>query len=167
MSPSKRSSSPTSASSSSKARAGGARGGPLGRSNFVVDWGGGSVASQGFSEVIFPPFVLGGGAGASADATPAAASDVAASGGTHLLLRRGATGALDLYEWWDQGRRSPAPRRRVVTVRLLGADQKSVVMTWRFRNARPVSLAYSPLLAMEAGVLMETIAIAFDRVDME
>ena len=64
------------------------------------------------------------------------------------------------------GRRGQAPRRRVVTVRLLGADQRSVVMTWRFRNARPVSLAYSPLLAMDAGVLMETIVIAFDDVEM-
>ena len=39
-------------------------------------------------------------------------------------------------------------------------------MTWRFRNARPVSLTYSPLLAMESGVLMETIAIAFHGVEM-
>ena len=164
MSPSKRSSSPTSASSSS--RAGGVRGGPLGRSNFVVDWGGGSAASQGFAEVIFPPFVLGG--GTSASAAPVATGDGgAAPADGHLLLRRGATGALALYEWWDRARHGRAPRRRVVTVRLLGPDQKSVVMTWRFRNARPTSLAYSPLLAMEAGVLMETISIAFDSVEME
>jgi hypothetical protein len=43
---------------------------------------------------------------------------------------------------------------------------RDVLMTWRFRNARPVSLAYSPLLAMDAGVLMETIEIAFDGVEM-
>ncbi|MCE9659799.1 MAG: phage tail protein [Burkholderiales bacterium] len=84
----------------------------------------------------------------------------------HLVLRRGATGALDLYDWWDRARRGRAPRRRVVTVRLLDAGQRSVVMTWRFLNARPVSLAYSPLLAMDAGVLMETIEIAFDDVEM-
>jgi len=164
MSPSKKSSSPTSASSSSKG--GGVRGGPLGRSNFVVDWGGGSAASPGFAEVIFPPFVLGG--GTSASAAPVATGDGgAAPADGHLLLRRGATGALDLYEWWDRARHGQAPRRRVVTVRLLGPDRKSVVMTWRFRNARPTSLAYSPLLAMEAGVLMETISIAFDSVEME
>ena len=39
-------------------------------------------------------------------------------------------------------------------------------MTWRFRNARPVSLAYSPLDALGTGVLMETIELAFDRVEM-
>jgi len=138
---------------------------PLGSSNLVVDWGGGSALSQGFAEVIFPPFVLEGGARPSA--TPLAASIDAAAQDGHLVLRRGATGALDLYAWRDRARRGQAPRRRVVTVRLLAADQKSVLMTWRFRNARPTSLAYSPLLAMEAGVLMETIAIAFDSVEME
>ena len=160
MSPSKRSSSPTSASSSSE---GAVRGGPLGRSNFVVQWGGASAAAQGFAEVIFPPFAVAGGATA-----PDVAGGESAEAATanHLVLRRGATGALDLYDWWDRTRRGQAPRRRVVTVHLLGVDQRSVVMTWRFRNARPVSLAYSPLLAMDAGVLMETIVIAFDGVEM-
>jgi hypothetical protein len=129
----------------------------------VVDWGGGSAASQGFAEVIFPPFVLDGGTSQ-------------ASRPDHRRRRRckrrvssaapRRTGALDLYDWWDRARRGQVPRRRVVTVHLLGADQRSVVMTWRFRNARPVSLAYSPLLAMDAGVLMETIVIAFDGVEM-
>jgi len=160
MSPSKRSSSPTSASSSSD---GAVRGRPLGRSNFVVQWGGASVAAEGFAEVVFPPFAV---AGSAAPAEGATTEDAAAAGARHLVLRRGATGALDLYAWWDSARRGQAPRRRVVTVRLLGADQRSVLMTWRFKNARPVSLAYSPLLAMEAGVLMETIAIAFDAVEM-
>ena len=160
MSPSKRSFSPTSASSSSD---GAVRGRPLGRSNFVVQWGGASAAAQGFAEVIFPPFAVAGGAtvpdGAAGEGGVVATAN-------HLILRRGATGVLDLYDWWELARRGQAPRRRVVTVRLLGADQRSVVMTWRFRNARPVSLAYSPLLAMDAGVLMETIAIAFDSVEM-
>jgi phage tail-like protein len=157
MSPSKRSSSPTSASSSSE---GAVRGGPLGRSNFVVQWGGASAAAQGFAEVIFPPFAVAG------EATAPEGAPQEGAIARHLVLRRGATGALDLYDWWDRTRRGQAPRRRVVTVRLLGADQRSVVMTWRFRNARPVSLAYSPLLAMDAGVLMETIVIAFDDVEM-
>jgi phage tail-like protein len=160
MSPSKRSSSPTSASSSSD---GAVRGRPLGRSNFVVQWGGASAAAQGFAEVIFPPFAVAGGATTPDGATSEGAVTATAN---HLVLRRGATGALDLYDWWELARRGQAPRRRVVTVRLLGADQRSVVMTWRFRNARPVSLTYSPLLAMDAGVLMETIEIAFDGVEM-
>lgn len=161
MSPSKRSSSPTSASSSSEAGRG--RGGPLGRSNFEVDWGGGaSGVSRAFSEVVFPRFL----ADAGGDGDPPAIEGGAAPG-DHLVLRRGATGALDLYDWWDRTRRGQLRRWRVVTVRLLGADARTVLMTWRFHRARPVALTYSPLLAMESGVLMETIEIAFARVEME
>ena len=111
--------------------------------------------------MIFPPFVLEG-----ANTTTAQTTTDAATADGHLVLRRGATGALDLYEWWDSARRGQAPRRRTVTVRLLALDGRQVLMTWRFRNARPVSLSYSPLLAMESGVLMETIAIAFHGVEM-
>lgn len=155
MSPSKKSSSPTSASSSSRS-SGGA---PLGRSNFIVEWGGRSALAEGFAEVIFPPFLV------AADADPAAPGEGSVAS-DRLVLRRGATGILDLYDWWDRARRGEAPRRRTVTIRLLGADGRNVVMTWRFRNARPVSLSYSPLLAMDPGVLMETIEIAFHGVEM-
>ena len=162
MSPSKRSSSPTSASSSSD---GDARDRPLGRSNFVVQWGGASAAAQGFAEVVFPAFaVADDGDGARPVDSPTAGSGTSVAS-RHLVLRRGATGALDLYGWWDQARRGEAPRRRIVVVKLLAAD-RSVALTWRFRNARPVSLAYSPLDAMQSGVLMETIEIAFDDVEM-
>ena len=157
MSPSKRSSSRTSASSSSDAGRG--RAGPLGRSHFVVDWGGRSALSQGFAEVVFPRLLV------ERDATGATPADDGA--GEHLILRRGATGALDLYDWWDRARRGQAPRRRVVTVQLLDPGGRDVLLTWRFREARPVSLTYSPLLAMESGVLMETIEIAFHAVEME
>ena len=160
MSPSKRSSSPTSASSSSDAGRG--RGGPLGRSNVVVDWGGRGAQSQGFVEVVFPRFV--GERDAAAAASPADAGPGGA--GERLVLRRGATGALDLYDWWDRSRRGRAPRGRVVTVQLLDARGRTVLMTWRFSGARPVSLAYSPLLAMDPGLLIETIEIAFDAVEM-
>ena len=76
-------------------------------------------------------------------------------------------GALDLYDWWDRTRRGQLRRLRVVTVRLFGGDGRTVLMTWRFHRARPVALTYSPLLAMEAGLLMETIEIAFGRVEIE
>ena len=82
------------------------------------------------------------------------------------MLRRGATGALDLYEWWQAARAGSAKRGRVVTVKLLAADLATVVMTWRFRNARPLALSYSPLNALDGSVLMETIELAFDAVEM-
>ena len=39
-------------------------------------------------------------------------------------------------------------------------------MTWLFRNARPLSLAYSPLNALEGSVVVETLELAFDRMEM-
>jgi T4-like virus tail tube protein gp19 len=118
--------------------------------NFLVEFGVG--AGGGFAEVIFAPFNAGSGDGAPL--------------GNRLVLRRGATGALDLYEWWNQARRGQAPRRRVVRVKLLAEDHTTVVLTWRFRNVKPVSLAYSPLNALEGSVLMETIELVFDEVEI-
>ena len=141
---------------------------PHGSANFLVEIGRANArsAEAGFFEVIFPPFV----AGDSGDAGKHEDVDDDDAGGPspsrHLVLRRGATGALDLYAWWDAARRGEAPRRRVVTVKLLADDLRTVVLTWRFRTARPVRLSYSPLRALDGGVLMETIELAFDGVEM-
>ena len=141
---------------------------PHGCANFLVEIGRANArsAEAGFFEVVFPPFVAG---DAAADqpgdvAGVHARTDLAPA--NHLLLRRGATGALDLYAWWDAARRGEAPRRRVVTVKLLADDMRTVVLTWRFRNVRPVRLSYSPLRALDGGVLMETIELAFSDVEM-
>jgi phage tail-like protein len=140
---------------------------PHANSNFVVEFGSGASRSgrTGFAEVVFAPFTIpetppGRRA---APAVPAPASDAAAP---RLILRRGVTGALDLYDWWDQARRGKAPPRRVMSVKLLAEDRATVVWTWRFRNVRPVSLSYSPLRGIEGGVLMETIELAYDDVAM-
>lgn len=134
---------------------------PLASSNFRVELGAG--ASSGFAEVVFPRFAV----DAGADAAPeAAGASTAAASSKHLLLRRGATGALDLYDWWDQARRGRAPARRVVRVKLLAEDHATVVMTWRFRNVRPVSLSYSPLRGVDGGILMETLELSYDDVEM-
>ena len=66
----------------------------------------------GFAEVVFAPFTIPETAPGRRAATspPAPASDAATQ---RLILRRGVTGALDLYAWWDQARRGGAlPRRR-------------------------------------------------------
>lgn len=114
----------------------------------------GRDAAAGFAEVIFPPFDHAReGEGAPADARP------------QLVLRRGATGRLDLYEWWDAARRHKAPPTRTVTVQLLGDDERPV-LTWRFIAAHPATLSYSPLNAMSGSVVMEQIALAFERVEI-
>ena len=86
--------------------------------------------------------------------------------GNRLVLKRGVAGTLDLYAWWDKARRGRAPQRRAVKIELLSDDHATVVLTWRFRNVRPVSLSYSPLRANESGILIETVELAFDSMEM-
>jgi phage tail-like protein len=132
---------------------------PLLNANFVVEIGAGKPG--GFAAVVFGAFTAKPGA-----ALPSVATAASAPPADSVLLRRGATGALDLYAWWRQARDGRAPPRRTVTVKLLADDHATVRMTWRLRNARPVSLAYSPLDALDGSVLMETIELAFDDVEM-
>lgn len=140
---------------------------PHGNSNFVVEFGSGASRSgrTGFAEVVFAPFAIPETAPRrrAASSAPAPASDWATQ---RLVLRRGVTGALDLYAWWDQARRGKAPPRRMMSVKLLAEDHATVVWTWRFRNVRPVSLSYSPLRGVDGGVLMETLELAYDDVEM-
>ncbi len=107
----------------------------------------------GFSEVVFPPL----------DASMAAADGQSDTSGAPptLVLRRGFDGRLDLYRWWDQARRRRVRRGRTITVRLLEADSRTPVTTWRFSQARPLQLAYSPLDALHGGVLIETLTLGF------
>jgi phage tail-like protein len=84
----------------------------------------------------------------------------------YLLLRRGFTGRLDLYEWWLQQRQPKRTAGRVVTVELLDEAHRDVGVTWRFTGCRPVALDYSPLDALASGLLIETARLAFDEVSM-
>jgi len=132
---------------------------PHANANFLVDLGYGNSQGrdEGFCEVVFPEFRID-------------SRELAQHNGTtaprRLILRRGVTGSLDLYAWWDEARRGNAPRQRTVKVELLAADHSTVVLTWHFREARPVSLSYTPLNAMDGSVLIETIELEFDTMEM-
>jgi phage tail-like protein len=137
---------------------------PWGNSNFLVDIGGGDSRSPtaGFAEVIFPPFTI----ESVESSTSREGGPAEALSSHHLVLKRGLTGRLDLYVWWNKARRGKAPQRRTVKIELLSEDHSTVVMTWRFRNVRPVSLCYSPLRALEGGVVIETVEFAFEGMEM-
>ena len=142
---------------------------PYGNSNFLVDFGTGDArsATAGFAEVIFPTFAVNVGDAREYESPATQIPSVAGSAPeNHLILKRGMIGALDLYAWWNKARKGKAPQRRTVKVELLSDDQSTVVLTWRFRNVRPVSISYSPLRASEGGIVMETIALVFDSVEM-
>lgn len=139
--------------------------GPCGNGNFLVDLGTGDARSPaaGFCEVIFPEFLIPAQRLQEAgDVLPAPATN------PHLVLRRAATGAPDLYQWWQLARAGgKAPPRRTVTIDLLGPDMASTLMRWRFLKASPVGLVYSPLNALTPGLLYETLSLAFASVELD
>jgi phage tail-like protein len=124
-----------------------ADGRPAGNHRFLVDLGDRAdpyAAGAGFSEVVFPRFEVHEGV-----TEP------------RLVLRRGATGARNLYQRWDK-----APRR-TVRVTLLGDDGATPVMRWRFVDARPVALEYGALDANAPTVLLESIELVYERIEIE
>ena len=113
----------------------------------------GRTVELGCSEVVFPP--LSAHAGAQVSVTE-----------EQLVIRRATGGDRLLHDWWQKACRGRAPQRRSVRVTLLSPDQERAVMHWRFRNARPVTLHYSPLNALDSALVIESLAIAFDSVDI-
>lgn len=140
---------------------------PYGNFNFVVVLGAGTKSSSelGVSEVVFPTFLATRPGRARSRVSPNVASNGAQTS-DHLVLRRGFTGSLDLYAWWNETRGRRVARRRTVEVRLLSEDHATVATIWRFRDARPVSLGYSPLRSNESGLVIESLELTFGRMDM-
>ena len=56
---------------------------------------------------------------------------------------------------------------RNITVRLLNEDHSAVVLTWKFLRARPASYQFSPLNALDPEVLIESLELAFERLEIE
>jgi phage tail-like protein len=136
--------------------------------HFLVDLGRGDARDPevGFCEVVFPEFRIGPAKRVKRGGTPVVPSSPTEGHSRHLILRRGVTGSRDLYEWWDQARRGKARQPRTVTVQLMTPDLSRAVLTWRFYRARPVCLSYAPLNALQATVLMESVELEFDKVEM-
>ncbi len=118
----------------------------------IVD-GNGRAVEIGCSQVLFPPLA----AHAESQSPPAE---------EHLVLRRATGGDALLHDWWAKACKGRAPQRRSVRVTLLAPDRERAVQCWRFRNARPVALHYSPLDAMAHALVMESLSIAFDSVEI-
>jgi phage tail-like protein len=127
--------------------------------NFRVAIGARARAGEGFSSVRLPTML----------ARPDAAAEVEAALGAaneHLVLSRGFTGALDLYDWWLQERAPKPSRGRIVTVDLLDETVREVVASWRFIGCRPVALHYSPFDALASTIVTETIVLDFDDAEI-
>lgn len=131
---------------------------PFHNAHFRVDIGDSesSPADLGFSEVVFPQFP-----------TRAGPESAGAAACGHLRLTRGASVAADLRLWWRLTRDSKTPPTRTVRVTLLSPESREPVLTWTFHDAYPVSLAFSPLDALQGTFLKETLEVAFGRVEVD
>ncbi len=139
--------------------------GPLEGSNFVVDLGAGDDTS--IARVDLPVAVVDEVAYRSGnDKTAEPRKQPGLASYSHLVLHRGLTSNLDLWHWWEQARGGDATVDRDVRVRLLDPSRQPV-LTWRFRNAFPVSYRLSPLDATSSDIVVETVELVFDSMDAE
>ena len=138
--------------------------------NFLVDLGTGNTdgPDAGFSEVVFPEFAL--------DVIEYRSGNARENGVIKLtglerhgnvVLKRGVVGSLHLYQWWNQVRNGDQSALRTVVVQLQSEDHTAVVLTWKLLRARPVKLLYSGLNATGAGLAVEHLELAFERIEME
>ena len=142
---------------------------PHHNAHFVVDLGRGNAtdADAGSCEVVFPESRIGLAERVDRDDAPQVPPPSRTeSSSRRLILRRGVTGSRDLYEWWDEARRGAAWQARTVTVHLMTPDLSSVVLTWCFHVARPVCLSYAPLNALQPTVLIESVDLEFDTMEI-
>lgn len=142
---------------------------PYGRNNYLVDLGTGDTASvqAGFVEVVLPdahiePIGYRNGNDKQVESRKVPGS---VSYG-NLVLKRGAIGSLDLYQWWNELRNGTLSPRNV-TVQLQNEDRSAVVLTWRFSSAWPVRYGFEPLGTSPCGPALEVIELTFERMEME
>ena len=143
---------------------------PYSSQNFLVDLGTGDTSGveAGFSEVIFPDARVQVGEYRSGnDRENNKRKITLTTEYGNLILKRGAIGSLALYDWWNTVRNGDQGSLRSIRVHLLSEDLTQTVLTWKFTNARIVSITYSPLNACAPDVLTEIVELAFERMEME
>lgn len=143
---------------------------PYSNYNFLVDLGTGDSGNPqaGFCEVILPY--------AAVDVIQYRSGNDKESGVRkipgrahygNVIFKRGVIGSLDLYQWWDEVRNGNLKSARTVTVQLQNEDHTEIVMVWKFLRAWPVRYECSPLDAKGKETLIESLELAFERLEME
>lgn len=130
---------------------------PLGSFNFRVQIGTGRTALRlGFTMVEFPPLCV-------PEAPVPRALEAAPA---LLVLHRASTRSLDLYAWWNATRHARRVVGRTVLVELLDATGDGSLRNWRFTGCKPVTLQYSPLDAQQSALLVESLSLSFNTVEI-
>ncbi len=143
---------------------------PYSNYNFLVDLGTGNTQGPeaGFSEVILPPATI--------DVIEYRSGNEKESGARkipgrarygNVIFKRGAIGSLNWYKWWNDTRNGNINSHRTVTVQLQNEEHTDIVLTWKFLRAWPTKYEFSALNAQGKDIVIETLEIAFERLEME
>ena len=143
---------------------------PYGQFNFLVDLGTGDTdgADAGFEEVHLPEVwldVIEYREGNDKENSARKITGLEHCG--NALLKRGAIGSLNLYQWYNDVRNGDQGALRTVTIRLQNEDHTAVVLSWKLLRARPVRLKWGPLNGKGKEVLVEYLELASERLEME
>lgn len=84
---------------------------------------------------------------------------------SNLILRRGLTKSLELYEWFKQTKQGTLERRDII-VSILNKEREPFA-TWKFKNCWPTKYSGSALNAKGNEIIIETLEIAIEDVDLE
>jgi phage tail-like protein len=136
---------------------------PYGRYNFIVTIEG---VSASFSEVVLPTAeinVIEYREGADRDNQSRKLPGLTKY--TNLVLRRGITGSLELWQWFAATRNGEVQRRKV-TITLLREDREPV-MTWKLSNCLPVKFTGPAFNARGNEVAIEEVELAVEGLEIE
>jgi phage tail-like protein len=140
---------------------------PYGNQHFLVDLGDGGKG-VGFSQVVLPDIsvdVIEYRSGSDKELGAHKLPGLAHYG--NVVLRRGITGSLNLYQWINQVRNGDTNARRTVTISLLAEDQTTVALVWKVMRAWPVKYSFGDLNAKGTDVAIEELVLACERLEME
>lgn len=142
---------------------------PYSAQNFLVDLGDGETGSAlaGFAEVSGLETwieIVEYRNGNDRDLAPAKLPGLNKTG--DVTLKRGITGSLNLYKWFDQVRNGDTIALRTVTVTLM-SEERTPVMTWKLLRARPVKYSVGPFNAKGTDVAIEEFVLAYERLEVE
>jgi len=84
---------------------------------------------------------------------------------SNLILKRGLIKSPKLYEWFKQTKQGTLERKEI-TVSILN-EEKEPFATWKFINCWPTKYSGSTLNAKGNEVVIETLEIATEDVDLE
>lgn len=83
-----------------------------------------------------------------------------------VTCKRGALGALDLYQWLDAVRNGTQGQLKTVTIKLMSEDRTQAVMTWKLLRARPMKYTGPSLNGKGTDLAIEELVLSAERIEI-